>query len=230
MTINRFYGEFELSPISENVSIEQIQFIKTEIKFEERANKTNFKMNKTLLLFISLCLLYNVNLFAAKEVSVKSGTVSVLKNSSKALWEIDYSNAKVGDKTLDEYLQSRGEDFVKDWPRDKEIAANYFRDRFNKKNKGMKLTEEVSAASHKIVIRVNYLDMGNGASFLMPYASAKAGGCIMSGTIDIIDIKTNEVVCVLNVDKVKGNGTFSETIRLGLMYFELATLISKLKK
>ena len=179
------------------------------------------------ILFSLVCILCTASMFAGG-VSVKSGNGSVLKNSSKALLEFDYSKAKVEDKTLDEYLKSRGDDFVRDWPRDKETAAGYFRGRFDKKSKGLKLTTNVSEPSYKIVIRVNSLDMGNGGSTYVPYASAKAGGVIMSGTIDIIDVKSNEVVCILNVDKVKGNGHPSETVRLGMMYFELATKICKL--
>ena len=186
------------------------------------------KKNLTLLLTI-LCLFCTGNLFAGNPVSVKSGKSSVLKESSTALLEIDYSTTTVGKQTLDEYLKSRGDDFVRDWPRDKEVTATYFKERFNKKSKGLHLTTDASAASYKVLIRVNNLDMGNGGSAFVPFASAKAGGVIMTGTVDIIDLKTNEVVCSISVDEVKGLGTPSETARLGLMYFELATQICKLK-
>jgi len=182
-----------------------------------------------LLLFTIICLFCTVNLFAGNPVSVKSGKSSVLKESSKALLEIDYSTTKVGTQTLDEYLKNRGDDFVRDWPRDKEVTATYFREHFNKKSKGLQVTTDAPAAFYKIVIHVNNLDMGNGGSAFVPFASAKAGGVIMIGTVDIIDLKTNEVVCSLSVDEVKGLGTPSETARLGLMYFELATQMCKLK-
>ena len=192
-------------------------------------------MRKTILLCSLLCLLCTVNLFGGNSVSVKSGDASVFKKASKALLEIDYSSAKVGGKTLDDYLKERGDDFVRDWPRDKETAASYFKTRFNKKSKGMQLTTDASSASYKIVIHVNNLDMGNPASAIVANAvfgygiGAKAGGVIMTGTIDIIDMKTNEVVSVLYIDEVKGDGHPSETIRLGQMYVELATDICKLK-
>ena len=193
----------------------------------KRMSRKNFTIKS--LLFIMMCLFCVVNLFAGNSVSVKSGNSSVLKESSKALLEIDYSTTKVGNETLDEYLQRRGDDFVRDWPKDKEFAATYFKERFNKKSKGLQLTTDVSTVSYKIVIHVNSLDMGNGGSAFVPFSSAKAGGVIITGTIDIIDIKTNEVVCTLNVDEVKGVGHPSETVRLGAMYFELATQICKLK-
>ena len=188
-------------------------------------------MKKTVIVCGLLCLLSAVNVFAGNPVSVKSGDISVLKNPSNAILEIDYSNTKVGNETLDEYLKGRGDDFVKDWPRDREVAANYFIGRFNKANKkGMQLIMGAANGSYnyKIVIHVNNLDMGNGSGTFVPYASAKAGGVIMSGTVDIIDMKTNKVVCTLNVDEVKGLSGASETVRLGLMYFELAASICKL--
>jgi hypothetical protein len=193
-------------------------------------------MKKTLFLCGLLCLLSVVNVFAAKPVSVKSGDISVLKKPSKALLEIDDSAAKVGDQTLAEYLESRGGDFVRDWPKDKGAASINFAALFNKKNKkGMQLPslgdlETIdSDATYKMVIRISSLDMGNGASAFTPMGSRKAGGCIMSGTADIVDLKTNEVVCTLNIDKIKGLGTFSEAARLTLMFRELATSICKLK-
>ena len=185
---------------------------------------------KVFLLCSMLCLLCSVNLFAGNPVSVKSGSGSVLKQSSKALLEIDYSATKVGDQTLEEYLQGRGEDFVRDWPQDKETAASYFKKYFNKKNKGMKLTTDVAEASHKIVIHVNKLDMGNaGGVFYSSVFAPKAGGCSMIGTIDVIDMSSNETACVLYVDEVQGVSVLSETLRLGLMYNELAVRICKLK-
>jgi len=189
-------------------------------------------MKKTVIVCGLLCLLSAVNVFAGNPVSVKSGDISVLKNQSNAILEIDYSNTKVDNKeTLDEYLKRRGDDFVKDWPKDKETAANYFIGRFNNKNKGMQLLmEPATNANYKIVIHVNNLDMGNGGSTFNPYASPKAGGVIMTGTVDIVDMKTNKIVCTLTVDEVKGLGHVSETTRLGLMYFELATIICKLSK
>ena len=184
------------------------------------------------ILFIVLCLFCTAHLFAGKPVRVKSGDISVLKTPSRVLLDIDYSEAKVGKVPLDEYLQKRGDDFVRDWPRESETAAAYFRSCFNKKSKGAKITTDESSAAYKILIRVKHLDMGNAGSFFVTMAvggSQKAGGVIMSGSIDIVDLATNKVVCVLYVDDVKGKGYPNEAIRRGMMYEELAKRICKLK-
>lgn len=178
-----------------------------------------------------VCLLCSATSFAGNPVEVKSGDLSVLKEKAQALLEFDYSAATVGEKTLNEYLKGRGDDFVRDWPTDILGAASYFTATFNKKNKkGMQISPNESAAAYKIIVHVKNLDMGNGGSTFVPFASAKAGGVIMTGTIDIVKLETNEIVCNLSVDEVKGIGTVSEAGRLTLMYGELATKLCKLAK
>jgi hypothetical protein len=133
---------------------------------------------------------------------------------------IDYSSAKVENQTLEAYLKSRGDDFVRDWPEDQKKAREYFVVRFNKKfKKGMQIVDD--GADYAIQIHVNNLDMGNGAAAFFSF-SAKGGGVIMSGTVDVLNTKTQARVCSLVVDEVKGIGHMSETVRLGMMFYELA--------
>ena len=188
-------------------------------------------MKKTCILFFSLlCLAGSISLFAGKPVTVKSGDLSVLKKSSTAFFEIDFSATKVGTQPIDEYLKGRGDDFVRDWPQDKVIAANYFYAQFNGCNKkGMQITPDDRGVDYKMVIHVKTLDMGNPAGIFVPFAPANAGGVIIDGTVDIIDMNTNAVVCTLNIDGVKGDGYPSESIRLGLAFSELASCMCKLK-
>ena len=180
---------------------------------------------KKLTLVGLLCLLGVANLFAKTEVTVFSGDKSVLKTKSLALLEFDYSSAKVGDQPLAEYLKNNNES---DWPDDNQFAISMFTKRLNKKSKGIKITENPAEASYKMVVRVTMLDFGSGAGVLLtinPYA----GGCTMSGTVEIIDIKTNETVCVIKVDDLKGQSSLLRKGRLGVLYHDLATKISKLK-
>ena len=176
--------------------------------------------------------LCSVNVFAGNPVSVKSGKASVLRTPAKVILEIDYSATRVGKQTLAEYHQERGEDFVRDWPREQETAASHFRNEFKKRSKGLQMTTDESVASYKMLIKVKSLDMGNAGSFFVTMAlggSRKAGGVIMVGTVEIIDLNTNAVVCTLYVDEVKGKGNPSEGTRIGLMYADLAKRISKIK-
>lgn len=185
------------------------------------------------LLSVVLLLLVAIVAKAGNPISVKAGKPTVFNVAERCVVEVDYSKAKVSDKnlTMDEYLKSRGEDFVRDWPQDKAKALELFIVRFNKKfKKGMQVVASGDDAKYKMILHVNHLDMGNGGSTFIPMASAKAGGVILDGTLDVIDVKADKYVCRLNIDKCKGIGHVSETTRLGLCYFELATNINKLAK
>lgn len=182
------------------------------------------------ILAIICCFLFAAVSYADNEVRLKSGNLAVFLQQEKTELEIDYSKAKVNGNTLDGYLKSRGEDFVRDWPDDAKKAREYFIVRFNKKNKkGLQITRE-GEAKYKIVFQISSLDMGNGGSTFIPFASAKAGGVIVSGILEVVNTATDQAVCCLDVDEVKGLGHMSETVRLGLCYFEVASKIFKLAK
>ena len=81
-------------------------------------------------------------------------------------------------------------------------------------------------------MHVDKLDLGSTAvAMFVPTFSRKTGACEVSGTVDIIDQKTGETVCVLEISKLRGVATrafevaSSETRRRGLTYKKMAQLI-----
>lgn len=188
---------------------------------------TNRKIMKKLI-FTLAGLLLAATTFAGNSLTLKSGDASVLSEKEDAVLVIDYSNTKVEGKTLEGYLQSRGDDFVRDWPEDAKKAKSYFVGRYNKKSKGLNVVEG-STGKYKMIIHVADMDMGNAGSSFIPMAGAKAGGVIMNGTLEIVDAQSNKQVCEFQINKVKGVGHMSETVRIGMMYFQLATDLTKFK-
>lgn len=94
-----------------------------------------------------MLLLSVVGIYADNPVTVKAGNPVVFNEASQALVVVDYSKTMVKDQTLDAYLKSRGEDFVRDWPQDQDKALEYFVVRFNKKNKkGMQIGRHLTDA------------------------------------------------------------------------------------
>lgn len=176
----------------------------------------------TLMLVVSICV-------KATDVKLIGGSLSVFQEQENAFLEIDYSNTIVQKQTLDEYLQSRGADYVRDWPNDKEKALQYFVVQFNKKNKkGLQVvTTPGVECKYKMVLHVSYLDMGNGGSMFIPMASMKAGGVIMNGVLDMGEMNTGKAVCRIEAQEIKGMGHVSETVRLGMCYFEFAQRVFK---
>lgn len=189
-------------------------------------NLKNSKMaDKKPMILLFLFFLTNITVFAIEPVTVKSGDASVLTITAKAILEVDYSATIIGGLPLDEHLERMGEEYVRDWPHEREFAINYFEKYFNKKNKGMKLTKEESEAAYKIVIRVVSLDLGSGRVL-----GGYGNGCIMSGSIDIIDLKTDKIVCTLSVYRQEGANAAPEKTRLGYMYYQLALSMAQLNK
>ena len=186
------------------------------------------------LILAAAALLSAVTLMAGGGVSVKSGDVSVLKEQAKAKVVFNYKNTYVGEdgaktQTLNQYLKSRGSDYVKDWPKDHAKAEEYFNIRFSKKNKkGLTAAESGEKAQYTMEVNVEVLDMGNSAGAFVGFG-AKAGGVIMWGTVTIKNAKTKKTVLTLDIDEVKGKAHPSETMRLGLCYMDLATRIAKVK-
>jgi hypothetical protein len=187
-------------------------------------------MKKTLILVFSLlCLTGSVSLFAGKPVTVKSGDVSVLKKSSTALLEIDFSATKVGSETLAGYLKNSKDETIKDLTDAKNLTENYFETRFNWLNKKKMQITNSESADYKIVVHVKSLDMGNDAGAFIPFAPSTAGGVVIFGTVDIIDMSTKNVVCTLSVDEVKGGASPTIRFRMAIAFQELAECICKLK-
>lgn len=163
------------------------------------------------------------------QYTVKAGDVSILKKDITALLELDFSKTMVEKQHIDEYLKSRGDDFVKDFPEDIAGATNVFIYQFNRKNNGMQISTNVNNAEYKMVICITNLDYGNAGSSFVPFAGAKAGGCIIDGTINILNLKTNEMFEIHKFNGIKGNGNFSDKGRLNAVFIELANKIVKLK-
>ncbi len=193
---------------------------------------------KKTFLFIML-LFPSLPLLAAEEVNVKSGDPGfIVSEASMAILEIDYSDAVVEkEETITEYLNRRGEDWVDDWPDVQKKVKDVFVKYFNKKNKkGMKLTEDSISATYKMIINVTAIDFGSTgatmAHIAMPgVTKKKAGGASISGTVDVLDISTNEVLCSMEINNAGGYGSYSETMRLKNLVFILAKkILSSAKK
>ena len=212
-------------------------------------------MKKVLLFCIALCLNFAVNA-QRSEVTVSAGNAGVMMTNATACVEFDYNNTQVGEfpavsnkkdvekignlQSLDAYLKSRGDDFVRDWPQDHlkaESMFNYEMARLTKKggfNFDLSNPYDQNGKDYKVRVIVDKLDMGNGAGLFIhnPYSfKTKNGGAIFQGTVEVINLKTGMAECVFDCPFVKGSPNPSETGRLKLMYMNLGqNIISLVKK
>ena len=85
---------------------------------------------------------------------------AIVKSEKTATLEFDYSNTIAEGKPLKEHLQTRGENFVKDWPELAKSARERFIERFNSKNKKGVQIVEGDKADLKMKITIEKLDFG----------------------------------------------------------------------
>ena len=187
------------------------------------------------LLLISFAIMNAILSQAKDPMTLESGSLAELANAKNTVYfTVDYSNATVhndGNKyTLDGYLEHRGPDFVADWNKDSAKAYSYLPIRFNQKNKKGAHALEMEG-THDILgtIYLTDIDFGNGAGSFNPFGGVKAGGCIITGKLVFTDANNN-VIAVLPFQEVKGMGHVSETIRLGMSYFELMNKLGDVMK
>ncbi len=182
-------------------------------------------MKKLMLVMLTL-VLGGLAAMAKDPMVLESGSIAELNNpDNMVFFKIDYKKATVhnDDKnyTLDAYLEHRGPDFVADWNKDKDKAYSYLPVRFNQKNKkGAHAMEMEGKYDILGTVYLTDIDFGNGAGQFTPFHNVKTGGCIISGKLVFTD-KDNKELAVLPFSEVKGMGHVSETIRLGMSYFEL---------
>lgn len=185
---------------------------------------------------IAFLMLIAFVVYAKDPLILETGSLTELLNPDKNVsFKIDYSKAKVhndgNEYTIDGYLEHRGSDFVADWKKDSSKAYSYIPVRFNQKNKKGAHALELGGEKADIfgTIILSDIDFGNGAGSFNPFGGVKSGGCIISGTLIFTD-KNGEELAVLPFTEVKGIGHVSETIRLGLSYFELMNKLGDLIK
>ena len=92
-------------------------------------------MKKFLFTCCALALSLGVMAKSGDKLTLQAGSANVIWNLSSAFFELDFSEANVEGKSMDGWLQEKGDDFVRDWPKDKTTVETVFVSLFNKKTK-----------------------------------------------------------------------------------------------
>ena len=180
-------------------------------------------------------LLVAVSVFALDPVSI-DGKFNVKKaKGTAALYEgIDWSKTQVGSIddgvlirggiALPTYLQKQDEqkiadgkpedaNYVKDWPMMQQESDEMFKKCWNGEfKKGLQLTRNAAEAQYRIRIEITGLDFGSTAGSVFGWGNA--GGAIITGVVELSDIKTGEVVVRFKLNHVQGNPGMTERMRL----------------
>ena len=171
-------------------------------------------MKKFML--ITLAVLLSVSAMA--KVKVKSGSAACMREDATAVVVFDYSEAKFDED--DNYITWCGEDFaVRD-----SLSTAEFIDYFNRNSKGLKINNEATDAKYRIIVKVGdcdqSMDMGCGWGQMRFKASAM---------IEIVEIATNETVCIVEVDEEEGLCDYSANDRIAKCFGFIGKELSKNK-
>ncbi len=187
-------------------------------------------MKKFLFTCCALTLSMSVMAKSGDKLTLQAGSANVIWNLSSAFFELDFSEANVEGKSMDGWLQEKGDDFVRDWPKDKTTVETVFVSLFNKKTKkknGLTLQTDNPNDSHKMIVHVQELDMGSigggvvSQVFLGAFAGKSGGAELKSGYVDVVDMTANTVVCRLAFKDVKAHAQLSWTSQLTMVLEEL---------
>lgn len=171
---------------------------------------------KKLLLLLTIIVI-NLGVYAGAPVTVKSGSAKVLKENEKAVVQLNFSNAK-WDKD-DDFKDWCGPDYEKRV----NMMNTFFVSAWNEKVKGLQIVENQSDAKYKIVFDIHNFDRYSGVGWWGSYYIA------VWGQISVVDIKSGKTVCLLNVEKAKGENDYNEDDRFLKTMYGLVEQISKLK-
>ena len=157
--------------------------------------------------------------FADKGIKVKKGNLDCFKESSVAVIEFDFSKTtwevKVDFKTW------CGNDYDKRI----EMMKSGFVTTFNHSSSGMTITlDEAESPKYKIVFTVD--DLARHQAF---WGNPGQGKFYVSGKIVVVDIATNETVCLLDLDNFGAGIDYTNDDGLMKCFSGLAKAIFKLK-
>lgn len=183
--------------------------------------------------FFSLLLMTGFLPMQAKDgdqLKLEAGSANVIWTLTSAYLDLDFSEAQVEGKTWDQWLQSKGDDFVRDWPSDKQKIGSYFLARFNKKTKkkgGLQLQLTDPDDRYTFIVHPTDIDMGSigggvvAGAFLGVFAKKSGGAVLKDGYIDIVDRTEGKVVCRLSIKDVRGDSGLSVNSQLIFVFEDL---------
>lgn len=187
-------------------------------------------MKKLLAAFAFISLIMPVHAKDGDQITLQAGTANVIWTLNSAFFETYYSEAKVEGVTWEQWLQNKGNDYVRDWPSDKQKVDNYFMARFNKKTKkkgGLNLQNTNPNDTYHFVVHFLDIDMGSigggvaASIFLGGFAKKSGGVNFKSGYVDVVEVATGKVVCRLSFKDVKGDSGLNMSAQLILALEDL---------
>lgn len=171
-------------------------------------------MKKLFLFLITAFIAVTVN--AASPLKIVFGTTSFLRTGTNAYVEMDFSNATwEKEETLKQHFQNEYDELIN-------TSQSTFINAFNSSSNQLKFVGKEEKPQYKIVIKFDNLHATVGG-FYRKYVR-------VWGTATIIDLSSNEEVCIIKITKLDGDGDYVTKEATWKSFKKLGELLAKLKQ
>lgn len=161
-------------------------------------------------------------------VTIESGNLAILKQNVAAVLEFDYSQLTIDGMPEAEYLAAQDDEYRADWPGVVSDSEAYFPQMFNKYIKNGMNISATTSPQYKIIVQIRTLSLGNMGQMFNPFSGIKGGGAEISGKIFFVNLESGQSECIVSFAGIKGNSSYTESIRWGIAYTYLTKTLGKL--
>lgn len=181
---------------------------------------------KRLSLFLAA--LIAVTVVSAQKLTYE-GDITLLKTPFSYDLTFNYDDLKVHELPVADYVATLDVKERNDWsnkivPYSEELgfALPFY---ISKKN-----SIDKENPQYRFVLKLNELDLGNLSGILVPYTTFKTGGAVISGTLEVIDAKTNTSLILFTFNNIRGDVSYTKAERWEYAYAELGTRLKRAVK
>ena len=183
-------------------------------------------MKKIAFLFVAMMAMFST--VSAQNLTLEGSWVK-LKEAGTYTMEVVYTDMKIEDQTVEEFLKTQDEKFNNAWateivPQSAQYAT------FIPYYANGKFTLDLANPQYKFVLKVNRLKLGFAGGAFIPFAGAKAGGANISGTMEFYDVKSGELLGTMTFENIQGVSAASDAQRWGMSYYDLGRRLKKALK
>lgn len=191
-------------------------------------------MSKNFLLLLFAILSFTINSHGKAKTFISEGSLDGLKNAPTSMViEFDYSQTVCDGMMLQSVVDNGG---MTDWKYLSEKAEKNFLKKLKKETKKLKIdfADTLNSYDYKMKISVTQIDFGNAASGIL--LGGKNGGCSISATIAVYSLSTDNKICTITVNHLKGFGKpkfgfgSSKSQRMDSVYSFLADDLARIFK
>ena len=193
--------------------------------FGVRAQETNKIPTKEFVRVCELTKGSNVGKAFSEHLTLKYGTLACFLNEKNSFTvNLEFPSLKIEGKSFEQYAEGREGGWRNVFNQEIAAAKDAFISKWNSKMKGIRAKRNHADITMNLFI--TDIDLGSNAAGIWGMRTID-GGASMSGYLELIDNKSNEVLSIVEINNIKGLGNngisfYKEGNRLKKVFEKLA--------